>query len=195
MSWKYEQQQARCQWANECRSGFLSLILICICIRCNAGGDVGILNPHQDLCSNGNPSQIYHTTAGRMNDLCGVAEIEIPQTAGRMSDCFSQFGCDKLSETFWQGKDLSKVTFCVAIQSSFNPLNFKCVPRDISRSFKSCFESQRWSFLGVETSPVWEKMDWSGIMTWSSTRDNAPDPMVIMDWLLSVAQVSRCPPK
>ena len=90
MSWKYEQQQARCQWANECRSGFLSLILICICIRCNAGGDVGILNPHQDLCSNGNPSQIYHKytslpasqiyhTAGRMNDLCGVAEIEIPQ--------------------------------------------------------------------------------------------------------------------
>ena len=79
-------------------------------------------------------SQIYHTAGGRMNDLCGVAEIEIPQTAGRMSDCFSQFGCDKLSETFWQGKDLSKVTFCVAIQSSFNPLNFKCVPRDISRS-------------------------------------------------------------
>ena len=137
-------------------------------------------------------SQIYHTAAGRMNDLCGVAEIEIPQTAGRMNDCFSESRCDKLSETFWQGKDLSKVTFCVAIQSSFNLVNFKCVPRDISRSFKS----QHWSFLGVETSPVWEKMDWSGIMTWSSTRDNAPDPTVIMDyWLLSVAQVSRCPPK
>ena len=115
----------------------------------------GILNPHQDLCSNGNPSQIYHTTAGRMNDLCGVAEIVIPQTAGRMNDCFSQFRCDKLSETFRQGKDLSKVTFCVVIQSSFNLVNFKCVPRDISRSFKSCFESQRCSLLGVETSPVW----------------------------------------
>ena len=114
----------------------------------------------------------------------------------RMNDCFSESECDKLSETFRQGKDLSKVTFCVAIQSSFNLVNFKCVPRDISRSFKSCFGSQRWSFLGVETSPVWEKMDWSGIMTWSSTRDNAPDPILIMDyWLLSVAQVSRCPPK
>lgn len=191
MSWKYEQQQARCQWANECRSGFLSLIFNCICIRCNACENPSqIYHKYTSLPA----SQIYHT-AGRMNDLCGVAEIEIPQTAGRMNDCFSESGCDKLSETFRQGKDLSKVTFCVAIQSSFNPLNFKCVPRDISRSFKSCFESQHWSFLGVETSTVWEKMDWSGIMTWSSTRDNAPDPILIMDWLLSVAQVSRCPPK
>ena len=42
----------------------------------------------------------------------------------------------------------------------------------------------------VATSPVQEKMDQSRIMTLSSTWDNAPDPMFIMDRLLSVAQVS-----
>ena len=42
----------------------------------------------------------------------------------------------------------------------------------------------------VVTSPVKEKMRWSRIMTLSSAWDNAPDPMFIMDRLLSVAQVS-----
>ena len=54
---------------------------------------------------------------------------------------------------------------------------------------KSQFESMVLKFC-VATSPVQEKMDQSRIMTLSSTWDNAPDPMFIMDRLLSVAQVS-----
>ena len=55
---------------------------------------------------------------------------------------------------------------------------------------KSQFESMVLKFC-VATSPVKEKMRWSWIMTLSSTWDNAPDPMFIMDRLLSVAQVSH----
>ena len=53
----------------------------------------------------------------------------------------------------------------------------------------SQFENMVLKFC-VATSPVKEKMDQSRIMTLSSTWDNAPDPMFIMDRLLSVAQVS-----
>ena len=93
----------------------------------------------------------------------------------------------RMLETFWGGKDLLKVPSWVA------KLYFRQQTK-FSWPFKSCFDSsQDWSFLGVETPPVCEKMDLSGIMSWSSASDNVPDPMVIMDWLLSVAQVSRCP--
>ena len=78
-------------------------------------------------------------------NLWGVAAKEILHIAGRMKDCFSGSGCGKLS---------SKEKICPKSHFMLQyPLSFynKSGTHDISRSFKSCFESQqRWSFLGVE---------------------------------------------